>query len=282
MIEYSRGRTTARLARIKGVMHHRKSHRFAFTLIELLVVIAIIALLISVLMPALSGAREQARSAHCAANLKAIGVALACYVTENQHYPGEHWEGDRLSFYVWPARLRELMSGQTDAFWCASTPEEFEWTPRHDYPGPPPPKDRWPRYGYEPNERPLFGQERFSYGYNGWGIKEFTEPHLGLGGHVDVPEHPEFRELPEARVTSPPNMIAVADSIGDGADDQRIYGRNTEPSKTQWPGLRHRLGANVLFCDNHVEWDRQDKLVENSPTRKRRWNNDNQPHSEHW
>jgi prepilin-type N-terminal cleavage/methylation domain-containing protein len=56
----------------------------AFTLVELLVVIAIIALLIAMLLPALSKAREQAKRAVCASNLRQNCLSLMMYADENK------------------------------------------------------------------------------------------------------------------------------------------------------------------------------------------------------
>ena len=74
-------------------MHDRPNRHRGFTLIELLVVVSIIALLIGILMPSLAGARRQARTVFCLANLSQLGVAMQLYADRNGEYVPQIWGG---------------------------------------------------------------------------------------------------------------------------------------------------------------------------------------------
>ncbi|MCC7292727.1 MAG: prepilin-type N-terminal cleavage/methylation domain-containing protein [Phycisphaerales bacterium] len=284
-------------------MVQNRRGRSGFTLIELLVVIAIIALLISILLPSLQAARNQAKTVKCQTQLRAMGQALATYVSESGYYPGGHWQGQRLWIYIWHTRLRELMQNQIEGFNCPASPEEFEWVPKYQANYTPPPPDKgWPRYGYFKDEVPHLGGNGvfFSYGYNEAGnFEQFTTPQRGLGMHPDLEKDVPLTndawlliELQEVRVVNPGEMIAIGDSLADGSDDHSLYGRPHVTAQGRWPGARHRKGGSMIFADGHAEWDRRanwvtskvlldngtDEGTGNSLFAQRKWNNDNRPH----
>lgn len=83
----------------------KQKSRAAFTLIEILVVIAFISILAAILFPVFALARENARKASCASNLKQIGIAAMMYSQDYDervvplrngswpNYPFAYWWG---------------------------------------------------------------------------------------------------------------------------------------------------------------------------------------------
>jgi prepilin-type N-terminal cleavage/methylation domain-containing protein/prepilin-type processing-associated H-X9-DG protein len=101
-----------------------------FTLVELLVVIAIIGILVSLLLPAVQSAREAARRASCASNLKQLALAALLYEDTNKALPSGNtgpWNGSAFAAgwtdptggaslpwgsFGWPALILPQIEGQ--------------------------------------------------------------------------------------------------------------------------------------------------------------------------
>jgi prepilin-type N-terminal cleavage/methylation domain-containing protein/prepilin-type processing-associated H-X9-DG protein len=99
--------------------------RRGFTLIELLVVIAIIAILAAILFPVFARAREKARQASCASNLKQIGLGFQMYI---QDYD-EKMFGARLPVEGWTGAIMPYVKNQ-QIFGCPSWNGELASIPR--------------------------------------------------------------------------------------------------------------------------------------------------------
>jgi prepilin-type processing-associated H-X9-DG protein/prepilin-type N-terminal cleavage/methylation domain-containing protein len=233
-------------------MNPTRGLKRAFTLVELLVVIGVIALLIGILLPVLNKARDRANELKCATNLRALGQGLALYTGDYRYYP---IQDDGVIDNVWLAQLRNILRGNTGVFYCPAEDSECQWQP---------PGGAW-IYTARPAAVPLgwtLGEpfpnsalNLFSYGYNGGGTSGGGQDGLGMNGvYVRV-----------NRVRRPGETIAIADTSADRFMDFTIFpgtDNSRDPvHKSEWPGKIHRGGANVLYCDGHLEWHLQRELV---------------------
>jgi prepilin-type N-terminal cleavage/methylation domain-containing protein/prepilin-type processing-associated H-X9-DG protein len=84
--------------KLQPLNHPQGPHRRGgFTLVELLVVVAIIGMLVALLLPAVQSARESARRASCANNLKQLATACHSHLSAMSHYPTGGWDATSTS-----------------------------------------------------------------------------------------------------------------------------------------------------------------------------------------
>lgn len=274
--------------------------RGGFTLIELLVVIAVIAILAALLLPALARGKAAAHSAVCKSNLRQIGIGLNLYLDDHEYYPGHlphnavalqgavpEWFGTtgwvanralaQLAPYVGAGEVRRDKFGQTifnklegkTPYYCPARPEETKLS------GSLVSVDG----KLEMGEPLLTKNHPFGYGYNALGTLWRPPVFAALGlGPMSV-ENKVVR-VKSSRVVAPASMAAVAD-----ATDKYLGNLSPHPRGPYHSGgLRgdHNNGANVVFCDGHVEYQKLLKWTEATPGARARWNNDNQAHPETW
>lgn len=228
--------------------------RRAFTLIELLVVIAIIAILAAILFPVFAQAREKARQASCASNLKQLGVAAKQYVADYDGYWVPDWAYDagNGTYLTWMEMQKSYVQN-SQVYLCPSAPQTVD---AYGVAGP----NRVASTYCWPSWLP------YDY-YDWWGTTMFAGFPAGLATapgppwawyqDVEHSQHPAAAAfLIEGHVLSydpVPNL-----SFGSAATS----GFDVDP--TDMACNRHQAGMNVAYCDGHVKWHRADDFHGNS------------------
>lgn len=272
----------------------RRHTQMGFSLVELLVVIGIITLLIAILLPVITRAREHGNRVKCAANLRSIGQALTMYTQQYGHYPGMFAQDTDAEAAIWPVRLRPFLGGSTEVFYCPSQDERCKWNENSPTPIMRAQPGELCAYGYESGEPLVHTRAFFSYGYNGVGTGERDrsstgnrQPGLGMVVSRNAVTTNWFGgERAASQVKVPEDTVAIADSTADGVFDMSIMPLRSNVSEV--PGRIHAGGANVLFCDGHVQWYlQQDIDVDDGPGKRTlenawRWRRWNYNHKTNW
>jgi len=245
--------------------------RAGFTLVELLVVISIIALLIAILLPSLQRAREQAKDTVCRSNLHQQGLNTNYYLQDNQ---------DRLPFikgktppnnapyYHYQIMLRLwTYVKEFDIYHCpmAKGVDKKTHLPRsvlEYWPAGLSPSLANPEWSITQNSpkidsyyRAFAGDELFLNMMQARQFPSISLEYLQNHPFVDSiyteywyndwsegPSFPGINGSPINRLAYPDSVVLIADGV---------------------PNVpRHNGGKHIVFADAHVDWFKQDNLLD--------------------
>lgn len=199
--------------------------RSGFTLIELLVVIAIIAILAAFLFPVFGSAREAARRAACANNLKQLSGAIHLYwqANEGRMLPGAIPINNNWSNYIVWMKLIQPYTKNMGIYKCPS----------------------W-KYAYTGNR-----MQTWEVSYSYYAYLAYYRDSLG---HLQV--------RPWNHVARPSRIIMITDS---SLYVSKGYYQTWQKGEPAYPDTeRHGGTANICFVDGHCSALTAEKLEDPS------------------
>lgn len=245
-------------------MHNTLKKR-GFTLIELLVVIAIIAILAAILFPVFARAREQARKAACASNLKQLGLGVAMYVQDyDETFPMSSM-GYTVPSTTWPYRTN-AGGAITSAYWFVVIEPYVKSSQLFVC--------------------PTAGEIQYSGGY-GWNIcgtrYNSGSSYLGngFGWYAARPNTPTGSYLKVAEIQEASNTILLADPASSGYASNgyvffapsgtastisrlaMLHGGRVGPFNGTATAPPVEGGGNYLYADGHVKYHTASQLYNN-------------------
>ncbi len=221
----------------------------AFTLIELIAVVVIVGILVALVAPVVSKrVMEAGNRAKCTANLKTLASGVFLYVGDNN---------GRLPYssYVVPPQ-----SGVSQVPWMRAVSPYlvFDWT-----------NEKWRQWTVEKTRR---GLPSVYYCPSDKGTNEtYITPYdvsygINVRVAVGVEQSAPNGDIPISMAMSQISKPAQIILLGDSADENealtvskwRIDHTNPKMSFSK----RHAGGANIAWCDGHVSYENEKRIME--------------------